>query len=180
MSAREPWEGRRTAHTDLAGDLGLPRYNDAELRAMANAEGLPEPVQSSAGFWDDAAVIHVYTRERALEDGVLMDARQGAIEEVTRQHMGPSARAPRPVPVVLTSALFELIQRAVAHPRHCNDWRGVWHDVLTMSTGARRSALATGRAAFRVIITGTGRQRLHTLAVCWDGEAFTFMLEGED
>lgn len=139
----------------------------------ANDNGGREPAAAAAaGFWDDAEVISVYTREQALEDGVLVDARIGEFAGLSP--------VPAPVPVVMTRALFELIRRAVEHPRWANDYRGVWHDVLWMSRGAVRLAVERGRAEFQVIITGTGRQRLHTLAVAFDGEAFTFMLEGED
>lgn len=119
--------------------------------------------------------IHVYTREQALEDGVLVDARMGDFAEVTRQHV------PGEIPVFMTRGLFELIRRAVENEKHCNDYRGVWHDVLWMSQGARRAtAQQRIRAGFRLIITGAGRRRLHTLVVAWDGEAFTFMLPEED
>lgn len=130
------------------------------------------------GFWDDADVVYVYTREQAIEDGVLIDARQGELEEVTRQHF------PGPCPVVMTSGLYELIRRAVENRGAGNDWRGVWHDVLWMFrvSGARRGALDRmgDRCGFRVIITGTGRRRLHTVVGVFDGEALTFMLPHED
>lgn len=119
--------------------------------------------------------IHVYTREQAIEDGVLVDARIGDLAEVTAQHV------PGGAPVVMTAGLFGLIEKAVGHPRACNDWRGVWHDVLWMSRPALRRAVADmNTAGFRVIITGTGRRRLHTLTVTFDGAALTYALLGED
>lgn len=118
--------------------------------------------------------IYVYTREQALEDGVLANAQVGDLAEVTRQHVGS-------IPCVLTSGLFGLIQRAVANPRWCNDWKGVWHDILWMSSGARRRLSRPGDVQyFRVIITGAGRTKIHTLGVDWDGESLCYMLPGEN
>lgn len=109
-------------------------------------------------FWKDAEVISAYTRAQAIEDGTLVDATLGEIADVTRQHFGP-------VHVAMTRSTYELILRAVYNERHGNDWRGVWHDVLTMASGAvRRSANRGGTAEpFRVIITGAGRGKYHTL-----------------
>jgi hypothetical protein len=105
-----------------------------------------------------ADIIFEYTLEQALEDGVLVDANEGEMAEVTRQHAK--------FKVYMTRALFDLIERAVKNKRQCNDWKGVWHDILWMSQGARRAALQDGRPyLFKVIITGTGRKRLHTLRV---------------
>lgn len=122
--------------------------------------------------------ISVYTREQAIDDGILVDARAGAFADMTRQHRVSRA----PGGVFMTASLFGLIERAVKAPRWLNDFRGVWHDVLTMADWYRAPlrAVDRGRATFRVKITGTGRRSLHTLAVAWDGEAFTFMLPKED
>lgn len=126
-----------------------------------------------ADFWGDAEVIHSYSREEAIADGVLVDAQLGDFADVTRQHHGPT-------PVAMTAALFALIEKAVAHPRHCNDFAGVWHDICWMSRGALRNAPAGERRRFRVIITGTGRRKYHDLVAVWDGEAVTYMLPNED
>jgi hypothetical protein len=109
-------------------------------------------------LFSDADIISEYTLEDALEDGVLVTANEGDLAEVTQQHTK--------FKVYMTNALFNLIERAVNNKRWCNDWKGVWHDILWMSHGARQAALATGAPyLFRVIITGTGRKRLHTLKV---------------
>lgn len=120
--------------------------------------------------------IHTYTREDALADGVLVDARIGDFEEVTHQHH------PNAVPVVMTAALYQLIARAAANPRAHNDLRGVWHDVLTVArvTLRGRSLPLGTRHEFQVVITGVGRRRYHQLAVTWDGEGLTFLLGNED
>jgi len=114
--------------------------------------------------------IHVYTREQAIEDGVLVDAKVGDFAEVTAQHFGADAGE-----VVMTASLFGLIERAVKNERHCNDFKGVWHDVLFMGRGAAVNAIKTGQTSgFQVIITGTGRKRIHTVYVAFDGEALTY------
>lgn len=130
---------------------------------------------------EDMMIISVYTRAQAIADGVLVDARTGDLEDVSRQ-LGTT-------PVVMTAALFSLIQKAVENKKHMNDWRGVWHDILWMSSGARRRLAARFDGSeitglFVVIITGTGRVRNHTLNVglsldetgrpCW-----TYMLATE-
>jgi hypothetical protein len=122
-------------------------------------------------------VIHSYTRAQAIGDGVLVDGTVGDLAEVTRQHFK--------IPVAMTAAVFELMERAVAHPNHCNDFPGVWHDILWMS---RRNVTHRFNATchlFEVIITGTGRQRKHTLkAQCHAGDQgepiLTIMLADED
>jgi len=120
--------------------------------------------------------IHVYTREQALEDGVLVDAKVGDFADVTAQHFGSDAGE-----VVMTAALFETIKRAVENERHCNDYKGVWHDVLFVGRPATVHAIKTFRATgsvapcgFKVIITGTGRKKVHTVYVAFDGEALTY------
>ena len=128
-------------------------------------------------FWADAEVIHTYSRAQAIEDGVLIDANIGDLAEVTRQHYK--------VPVAMTAEVFGLIDRAVKNKRWCNDYRGVWHDILWMSRWAVIRRPDPSTVVFRVAITGVGRQKWHQLkAVCGpndDGEpCLTVMLPNED
>lgn len=121
--------------------------------------------------------IHTYTRAQALEDGVLVCANSGSIDEVTRQHFK--------YPVALSARLAEIIQKAVDNERHCNDWKGVWHDVCHMSKGPLYRELDPTTRVFRVIITGAGRNKYWDLkAVCGpddNGEpCLTFLLRNED
>ena len=128
-------------------------------------------------FWTGADVVYSYTRAQAIEDGVLIDATIGDLAEVTRQHFKH--------PVAMTEAVYHLIRRAVEHPKHLNDWRGVWHDILWMS---RKNIIRRFDATchlFQVTITGTGRRNLHTLkAMCHPGDnaepVITIMLPEED
>ena len=131
----------------------------------------------STEFLTGADVIFSYTRAQAIQDGVLVDATIGDLAEVSRQHFK--------FPVAMTASVFAMIEKAVNHPKHCNDWRGVWHDILWMS---RKNIIRRFDATchlFQVTITGTGRRKLHTLkAMCHPGDnaepAITIMLPEED
>ena len=107
---------------------------------------------------DGFVVVSVYTRAQALADGVLIDASTGDLAEISNQHL-PG------VHVAMTAAVGALIEKAVAHPDHGNDWKGVWTDILWMAGAAPGQAVPGGGRLFRVIITGTGRKRLHTLRI---------------
>ena len=90
-------------------------------------------------------VISTYTRTQAIEYGVLVDANIGDLAEVTRQHFK--------YPVAMTSAVFGLMEKAVNNPQWCNDYRGVWHDILHMSKVAIIRRIDPTQHLFRVIIT---------------------------
>ncbi len=101
-------------------------------------------------FWKDADVIDTYTRAQAIEDGVLVDGTIGDLAEVTRQHYK--------YPVAMTAAVFALMEQAVNHPKWCNDYNGVWHDILWMSRKNITRRFDPTTHLFKVIITGTGRK----------------------
>jgi len=130
-----------------------------------------EPVDDIFG-----EVIYAYTRQDAIEDGFLVDAMQGPLADVSRQHFR--------YPIAMTAAVFALIEKAVDNEKYLNDFAGVWHDILWMSkTCAHRSTETT--RWFKVIITGTGRRRYHELKiVCGPGDdaepVLTVMLPEED
>ena len=124
--------------------------------------------------------ISVYTRGQALDDGVLVSAMTPDLAEVTRQHFK--------IPVAMTVGVAEVIDRAVAHPRHCNDRRGVWHDICWM-LNRKIAGLPSDRSDelfFDVIITGAApTKKLWTLkAVIGSDDAdeacLTVLLPGED
>jgi hypothetical protein len=100
-------------------------------------------------------LIYAYTREQALEDGVLVDANVGEFAEVTRQFFK--------IPVAMTAALFDLIKQAVDNPDWCNDYKGVWHDICWMAFNQSKRHGGGASVTFLVIITGTGRKRNHWL-----------------
>ena len=73
-------------------------------------------------LFKDTDVISAYTRAQAIDDGVLVDGTIGDLAEVSRQHYKTN--------IAMTIAVFDLIDRAVKHPDWCNDYAGVWHDIL--------------------------------------------------
>lgn len=80
----------------------------------------------------------------------------------------------------MTTEGFALIEQAVLHPKHGNDWAGVWHDILWMLAVQRRPLSPGQRRRARVIITGTGRRKIHLLNAAFDGEAVTILLPDQD
>ncbi len=133
----------------------------------------------SDDLFEGADIISTYTLEDALEDGVLVDANEGEFAEVTRQHFR--------VKCYMTRALFDLIEKAVKNKRQCNDWKGIWHDILWMSQAAVRRLSPDSPGFFQVIITGAGRKKLYTLKVAWGFAApesetphLVYMMEDED
>ena len=123
-------------------------------------------------FWTEADIISRYSREDAIADGVLVDGQIGDFAEVSRQHLGSK-------PVAMTTAVFALIKRAVENQKWLNDYKGVWRDVLWMFQRGR-IAQEGNTVLFRVIITGTGRKRTHTLKAVADAEGLVIMLPHED
>lgn len=97
-------------------------------------------------------LIHTYTRAQALDDGLLVDLMQDAMLPVCRQHFK--------FPIACTSAVFDIMRRAVENPRYCNDYAGILHDMLYMSKVASRK-LDASTVFFTVIIVGAGRSRYH-------------------
>lgn len=126
-------------------------------------------------LWTEADIISRYSREDALADGVLVDGQAGDFAEVSRQHFGDK-------PVAMTAAVFALIERAVKNQKWLNDYKGVWHDVLSMMAFyVRANVNARGNSVvFKVIITGTGRTRNHWLKATVDGEGLLISLPNED
>ena len=127
--------------------------------------------------------IAIYTRTQAIEDGVLVDASTGDLAEVSRQHYK--------WPVAMTAAVYNLMDRAVQDERLCNDWKGVWHDVLWMSRKYITKRLSPSAHLFEVATSEwSSRKRdlvsrvLTLKIVCGPGDhgepVLTVMLPGED
>lgn len=122
------------------------------------------------------APIHTYTREQALEDGVLVDLMQDKMAETARQHYKFS--------IACTSAVFDIMRKAVENTRHCNDYAGILHDMLWMSRIYKRT-VDENTVIFRVIIKGAGRKSVFDFKmVCGpddDGTpCLTIMFPNED
>jgi hypothetical protein len=149
---------------------------------LARTTHQPALHESPADFWGEP--IHTYTRAQAIADGLLVDATVGDLAQVSRQHFGDPAL----YHVAMTARLFALIERAVNHPHHMNDYRGVWHDICFMSIVLPERKLRDDYSLtvwFKVIITGTGRIKKHLLkrVMTPDGHGgveITFMLADED
>lgn len=111
-------------------------------------------------------VIHSYTREEAVEDGVLVDLTN---HEVAAQHF--TGRQ-----VFLTASLWAIVEKAVANKRWCNDLNGVLHDVFHMASiyALGRGIDAGETKRFIVIIKGAGRKSKFYPVVAYDGVALTF------
>ncbi|KKM27449.1 hypothetical protein LCGC14_1574610 [marine sediment metagenome] len=96
-------------------------------------------------------VISRYTREQALEDGVLCDLSLVA-PDVCRQHYK--------WPIACTSAVWDIVDKAVNNKKHLNDINGVVHDMLWMSKMMKRT-IDRSTVMFRVKICGAGRKSLY-------------------
>ena len=121
--------------------------------------------------------ISIYTRQQAIEDGVLADMMQGELGEVSRQRYK--------YPIACTAGLFSLMRQAVEHPRWCNDYPGILHDILTMSKSTYAKTLDQSTVLFEARITGTGRKCVHALKlIVGPGDdmepVITIMLPEED
>lgn len=127
-------------------------------------------------FWADAEIISSYSRAQALADGVLIDASVGDLATVSAQHYR--------YPIAMTAAVHNLVDEAVTNPAWGNDWSGVWHDILYVST-RMYSEIDEQTRQFSVIITGAGGCDYHTLKmVCGPDDdglpCLTVMLASED
>ncbi|MEM9596946.1 MAG: hypothetical protein AAGD06_21930 [Acidobacteriota bacterium] len=125
----------------------------------------------SHAFFAEEPVVFTYTAMDAVADGVLVSAREGELADVTTQHVKAG------LPVYLSHGLYALMARAVENPRAGNDWRGVWHDILSMWRVAVRSRRGVSDFLdFEVDINGAGRTRRHRIFATFDANGLTFML----
>lgn len=100
------------------------------------------------------APIHTYTRAQAIDDGFLIDFTDPESDtgDVCRQHYK--------FPICATTAVFEVMQKAVENKRYCQDYAGILHDMLFMSKAMGRK-LDESTVLFRCIIQGAGRSKYH-------------------
>ncbi len=108
-------------------------------------------------------VISVYTREQAIEDGVLVDVTEwGSADKGF--HGGFTC------PVAFTAALWGAVERKVRF----QDTRGRAHDVLWMASLALRRVMRSGvDSAFFGVLLQVGRTKKQTLRVVADGDGVT-------
>jgi hypothetical protein len=140
--------------------------------------GIEHILRKPAGLWDDADVISRYTRQQAIDDGVLVD-------------VGPVAReAGLRFPVAMTRSAWEdcvAWSDADSRRQTYQDESGRLWDVLTMlRLAARRGGQVIHYTLLRVPRGGRGQKaRITTLkAVIGPGDTpepvITIMLPGED
>jgi len=120
-------------------------------------------------------VVYQFSRADAISDGTLIDLTANYPEECRLYRY----------PVTCTAAVWSLVEQAVADRRQCNSANGVVWDILYMSQRGVITRPDDQTVLFKVIITGTGRQRTHTMkAVCYPGDdmepVITIMLLHED
>jgi len=115
--------------------------------------------------------ISTYSILQSIEDGYHVDANQGDFKSVTND-LCPSTVNDKMV-VAMTREVYELVKKAVDHPKWHNDYAGVWWDIGFMGgankCGTRLQNDQLEWYGMKTIITGTGRKRLHQ---------FKFTLEG--
>ncbi|MBE7438159.1 MAG: hypothetical protein HS115_06845 [Spirochaetales bacterium] len=118
-------------------------------------------------------LIHMYTRQQAIDDGVLIDLTG---TEIAKQHFK--------YPVALTQAVWGLLEDAVESQERTSSVFGILHDIFYMSK-VRFEELDETTRIFQVIIAGSHGRKKHTLkAVCGPGDeaepVITIMLADED
>jgi hypothetical protein len=101
-------------------------------------------------------VIYSYSRKQAIADGgqVLLEG----------DHAQLVKEAGYKWPVYLTTGVFSLIELSCSNPKLCNDFQGVLWDILWMSRMNNR-VLSETKRSFEVIISGTGRKRIHQMLI---------------
>jgi hypothetical protein len=115
------------------------------------------------GF-EDFTLIHSYSRQQAIEDGVLVDVSAEARETGIR------------LPTVLTDHVHHVLERIPAESRG-QDYRGRLHDVLWMtflklkSLGSKKVSELESPLELEVIIDG----EKHRLWIAVDGDGLTIM-----
>ena len=113
---------------------------------------------------EDFALIHSYSRQQAIADGVLVDVTSEARETGI------------PLPTVLTDHLHGILEKIPAESQG-QDYRGRLHDVLWMtflklkSLGSKKVSEVEFPVEVEVIIDG----EKHRLWIAVDGEGLTIM-----
>jgi len=129
---------------------------------------------------DSPFVVFQYTREQALDDGVLVDLRQNDLDEVV-------ANAGIKFPVACTAEVFaECVALTPAAERACNDIKGRLWDIVWMMTNAIRRGGQGDTITFQLMVVRKRvKPTLTTLkAVCGPGDnmepVITIMFPDQD
>ncbi|MEE9125619.1 MAG: DUF6573 family protein [Planctomycetota bacterium] len=109
----------------------------------------------------DTDIIYGYSREQAIEDGVLVDLSEWASAD--KGFMGGFK-----CPVAVTSALWDGIEKI--GKKSCQDVRGRAHDVLFMGSLAMRSMIKRDvQDTYFKVLLQVGRKRKHVLRISFRG-----------
>ncbi len=111
---------------------------------------------------DDENIISRYTRENAIDDGVLVDVTEQAKETGIR------------LPTVITDHLQQVLED-IPETSAGQDYRGRLHDVLWMTFLKLRAIQATRDDDFPALIDVIIDARKQTLWAVVDGEGLTIM-----
>ena len=123
--------------------------------------------------------IAVYSRQQAIEDGVLVDLMQPETVGLVRE-------AGFKIPVAMTAGAFASTVAEIGQPLPPGqDIQGRLWDVLWVLACAIRTGGSTDRVKFRVCVwNGSRREEVGLWASCGPGDdaapVITIMLEGED
>lgn len=131
--------------------------------------------KESAGLWDGAEIISVYTRAQALEDGVLVD-----ITELARE-------AGFKFPVAVTQGVWGVLNPTEELMTEGQDINGRAWDLLTILRHAIRNGSGTDEVHFAPLFVrkaGLPPEPVEMWSQCGPGDqgepVITVMLEGED
>ena len=117
-----------------------------------------------------------YTRYMAFADGVLVDANQGELAQVSREHFPDHQLA-------LTGELFALVETAAEAGEGASP-AGIWHDILWMARLCPVRLLPGGHT-FKVRLRQATQLHWHELKIIFHGgdhgePCATVMLPDED
>jgi hypothetical protein len=131
------------------------------------------------GLFDGAEIISAYTRENAIDDGVLLDMSQEPYGKLAKE-------AGLKWPIAMTATAFGEFAAVSDGPGHVGqDLAGRWWDVLFMFRRTRRAVSELEARWSLKVKDPDGRTRLKELK-CVSGPddngdpCLTFMLPGED
>ncbi len=111
---------------------------------------------------DDENLFSRYTRENAIDDGVLVDVTEQAKETAIR------------LPAVITSHLHQVLED-IPETSAGQDYRGRLHDVLWMTFLKLKAMQATRNDEFPAVVDVIIDGRKQTLWAVVDGDGLTIM-----
>ena len=131
--------------------------------------------QKSGNLWAGFEIIHAYTREQALEDGVLVDITKWAQEAGFR------------IPVAVTCGVWNILKPSEKQAANGEDATGRTWDMLMILRLSIRGAKHTDEIHFAPLFTMDSEQNripIKMWSKCGPGDhaepVITVMLEGED